>query len=355
MRIAVVAISKNEEQFVQRWYDSAAQADVLLIADTGSTDQTVELARSLGITVANITVSPWRFDDARNACLALVPADVDWVITLDMDEVLQPGWREAVEAAPDHATRLRYPYTWNWNADGTPGLQYGGDKIHRRQGYRWKHPVHEVAVKYDGPEVQAWIDLQIHHHADDSKSRSQYLPLLELAVAEDPLGDRNLFYLGREYMFNGLHDKAIPMFMRYLEVATWLPERSAAYRWLAKANPDNALRWLQLAVTESDRREAWVDLAKHHYQNENWPACLQAAQEALRITEKPLDYLCEAFAWGSAAHDYAAISAYHIGLFEQAVQFGEQAVEKDPGNERLHRNVELYKEKLDGNIRATSR
>ncbi len=42
MKIAVYAISKNEEQFVQRFCDSAQDADLILIADTGSTDKTVE-------------------------------------------------------------------------------------------------------------------------------------------------------------------------------------------------------------------------------------------------------------------------------------------------------------------------
>ncbi len=41
----------------------------------------------------------------------------------------------------------------------------------------------------------------LEHHADRSKSRGQYLPLLELAVEEDPNNDRNVHYLGREYFF----------------------------------------------------------------------------------------------------------------------------------------------------------
>ncbi len=70
MKVAVYTIALNEEKHVQRWYDSAKDADYLLIADTGSTDKTVELAKSLGINVIHIKIDPWRFDDARNAALA---------------------------------------------------------------------------------------------------------------------------------------------------------------------------------------------------------------------------------------------------------------------------------------------
>ena len=42
MKIAVYCIALNEEKFVESWYNSAKDADYLLIADTGSTDCTVE-------------------------------------------------------------------------------------------------------------------------------------------------------------------------------------------------------------------------------------------------------------------------------------------------------------------------
>ena len=49
MKVAIYTIALNEEQFVKSWYDAAKDADYLMIADTGSTDRTVELARELGI------------------------------------------------------------------------------------------------------------------------------------------------------------------------------------------------------------------------------------------------------------------------------------------------------------------
>ena len=110
MRVAVYTIALNEEHFVQRWAESAREADLLLIADTGSTDATVSRAQSLGVEVARIKVAPWRFDDARNASLALIPADVDICIALDMDEVLVLGWREHLEAIAPTTTRPRYRY-----------------------------------------------------------------------------------------------------------------------------------------------------------------------------------------------------------------------------------------------------
>lgn len=355
MKIAVYTIALNEKHFVERWYESAKEADYLLIADTGSSDGTIDLGRDLGVNVVSISVKPWRFDDARNASLALLPPDIDYCIALDMDEVLIPGWREAIEKTPAGTTRPRYKYTWSWNADGTPGLQYGGDKIHARRGYRWKHPVHEVIVTNQSEEVQNWIDLEIHHFPDHSKSRSQYMPLLAQAVREDPADDRNTFYYARELYFHGRFNEAIDEFKRHLSLprAVWKPERAASMRYISKMHTDFDTRhlWLHKAHDEApDRREALVDLAQLYYEQKMWTACYQAAEKALAITDKPLEYLCEEFAWGSAPWDYAAIAHYNLGNFDKAVQYGTKAVELSPTDPRLTANLAFYsKEQSLGN------
>ena len=345
MKIAVYTIALNEEQFVERWAKSAEEADYRFILDTGSTDNTVALAHSLGIETATVSISPWRFDDARNASLALLPADIDICIALDMDEVLVPGWRQELEKIKPETTRPRYQYTWSWK-DGKPGLQYGGDKIHRRHGYRWKHPVHEVITADRLTEVQEWTKLEIHHYPDQTKSRGQYFPLLELAVAEQPWDDRNQYYLGREYFFNNMFDKAAEMFKRHLENpnAKWPPERAASMRYLAKCEPNNADHWLEKAINEDPkRREALVEFSQYYYQKQNWRKCLFYATAALGITEKPLDYLCEEFAWGALPCDLAAIALWNMEDIDGAIQFTEEALKFEPDNERLARNLEFYR------------
>lgn len=350
MKVAVYTIALNEEKFVVPWYESAKDADYLLIADTGSTDGTREIALKLGINVMLISVKPWRFDLARNASLAALPSDVDYCIALDMDEVLLPGWRAELEKAlKKNSTRPRYKYTWNWEDEekAIPGLQYGGDKIHSRSGYKWKHPVHEVLTVYgDMQETQTWVDLEIHHHADNTKPRSQYLPLLAQAVNEDPEDDRNAFYYARELYFYGKYEEALLQFKRHLSLkkATWAPERAASMRYIAKIDHKNAVKWLDQAISQAPgRREALVELAQSYYSSEDWEKCLAAARAALFIAEKPLDYLCEEFAWGYIPHDLAAISAYRLGHQEAALIHGTKALELRPTDDRLSTNLVYYR------------
>jgi tetratricopeptide (TPR) repeat protein len=348
MKIAVYCITKNEEQFMKRWAESAADADYLVVADTGSSDDTVKVARKAGAIVHTIGISPWRFEDARNASLALIPLDADLCIALDADEILMPGWRAQLEMVDPSVTRPRYKYTWSWNEDGTPGLTYGGDKIHKRHGYRWKHPVHEVLVP-NGEEVQGWCGLEIHHHPDNSKSRAQYLPLLELAVREDPSDDRNAHYLGREYFNMCRYTIAAHELKRHLALpkSKWPAERAKSMRMLAACLPDEAETWLLRACAEDPtQRDQWVDLAQHYYATARWQDCYAAAQRALSITGRNLSYINEAASWGYLPWDLLAISAFRLGRYAEAVEYGEQALELAPNDDRLQANLKWYQDAL---------
>jgi len=353
VKVAVYTIALNEEHFVESWYESAKDADYLLIADTGSSDNTVKKARELGINVIDITVKPWRFDIARNASLAAIPADIDYCIALDMDEVLVGDWRSELENMKGRGvTRPRYQYTWSWTdpEETIPGLQYGGDKVHSRFNYRWKHPVHEVLVEDRISEVQDWCTFEIHHHPDHSKPRSQYFPLLELAVQEDPWDDRNAYYYARELFFNQQFKKASEEFKRHLSLptATWRPERASSMRYIAKCSVGKEReRWFKQAVGECpERREPLIDLALYYYDNYQWKDCLNFAKRALRIAEKPMEYLCEEFAWGSIPLDLVAISSYYLGEYDQALLYGRKALKIEPDSQRLKDNLKLYEDAI---------
>ncbi|MFR8795958.1 MAG: glycosyltransferase [Evtepia gabavorous] len=260
MKIVVYAICKNERPFADRWMASMSEADEVCVLDTGSTDGTPQRLEELGAKVSVQVITPWRFDVARNQSLELVPEDADLCVCTDLDEVFQPGWREKVEAAwAPGVDRLLYRYVWNFLPDGREGMVFWYDKIHRRKGCRWVNPVHEV-LQFDGgaPQARYVEGVCLEHHADRSKSRGQYLPLLELAVEEDPNNDRNVHYLGREYFFYRRWEESIAMLKRHLALptATWADERCASMRLLAKdyfalEMAGEAERWIFRAVGEA--------------------------------------------------------------------------------------------------------
>jgi glycosyltransferase involved in cell wall biosynthesis len=342
-RICVYAISKNEEMFVERFCNSSKDADLILIADTGSTDRTVELALECGAQVENICITPWRFDDARNAALALIPKDIDICVSLDLDEELQPGWREEIERVwTEGTTRLRYKFDWG------AGIAFYYEKIHARHGYRWVHPCHEYPVPYLIDEQYAQTDmLLVVHKPDPTKSRGQYLHLLEMSVKEDPIDPRNAFYYARELSFHARWEDAIRECNRYLALpgADWANERCYAYRVISRCynelgDWENAIKAARQGVIEAPyTREPWCEIAKLAYQRHQWAECYGAAMSALAIEQREWVYTVDPLVWGAMPHDYASIAAWHLGMKEEALKHIRLAIELSPDDERLKANL----------------
>jgi hypothetical protein len=349
MKIAVYAIALNEAKFAQRWADCAATADYRVVADTGSTDDTARLLRGRGVDVHAISIKPWRFDRARDASLALVPGDADVCICLDLDELLQPGWRAALETAwIPGTTRLRHPFVWNWTKEGKPLNTFYGHRIHARHGYFWRYPIHEVLMPRPGfVEKVAWTDqLHVHHRADDTKPRAQYLPMLEAAAREEPQDARCAHYYGRELMFHGRWEESIAELKRHLALpdATWATERSASMRYVARScaaleRMPEAKAWLLRACAEApEMREPWIEFAKHCMGQRDWLGGVWAAQQALAIKSPPKGVMYDARAWNLAPYDTGSVCAYYAELRDLSRAWLTKALELAPDDPRIQAN-----------------
>lgn len=360
-KVCVYAICKNESKFAERWFRSMSEADEVIVLDTGSTDDTADKLRALGAAVVCEAITPWRFDTARNRSLALVPEDADICVCTDLDEVFEPGWREKLEAVwADDVSLASYRYTWNFNPDGSEGYVFWIEKAHSRHGFRWTHPVHEVLQWVDnspkGKTVSA-EGVRLYHHADPAKSRAQYLPLLELSVAEDPTDDRNMHYLGREYLFCRRWDDCIKTLRRHLALPTavWQDERAASMRYIARAYQNKgdrgqALCWYLRAAAEAPHlREPYLDLASLLYETEEWEGVLYFTACALRITHRPRSYISEAGSWGSLPYDLRAIAFFKTGRNHEALAEAELALQKAPHDPRLQENVAILKRLCEEN------
>ena len=353
-KLCVYAICRNESRFVYRWMASMSEADGVYVLDTGSDDDTAALLRKCGAYVETQQITPWRFDTARNRSLELVPADADLCICTDLDEVFHPGWRAELEKAfRSDVPQYRYRYTWSFLPDGREGVVFYAEKIHARHGFHWVSPVHET-LRYEGQQPYRCVlvpGVQLDHHPDNAKSRAQYLPLLELAVREEPQNDRNMHYLGREYMYRRMWRECEETLKRHLKMpsAVWPDERSASMRYLARAaqqqsRPDEAERWLLRAAAEAPHlREPWLALSQFEAERHAWAGSLFFAQRALHITQRSESYINEAESWGAKPFDLAAVAAYYLHQYAAALSYGMQASAYAPHDPRLTSNLVYYR------------
>lgn len=354
-KVCVYAICKNEEKFVDKWVSSMNEADLIIVCDTGSSDNTIKEFKKHGVLVYNITVNPWRFDVARNMSLNCVPDNFDICVCTDLDEVFEEGWREKLEKSWTKDTqRAKYHYTWSFQTNGQPGVTFYQEKIHARFGYKWINPTHEC-LTYLGNGVEKFVrctDVKLLHYPDKSKDRSFNLGLLELAVKENPQEPRNHHYLGREYMFYGKWSQCIDTLNKHLTLpnSCWKEERSASMRFIARAykakdNIGEAKNWLYKAIAETPYlREPYVEMAKLFYEEKNWIGIYHMVNEALKIKERST-YINETYCWDYTLYDLGAIACYYLGMMEQSESYARTALEMNPNDERLKNNYNLIRNK----------
>lgn len=106
MKLSVCLITKNEAARLADAINSVRGiADEVIVTDTGSTDGTVELAKSLGAKVFHHT---WTddFAAARNACQ--VHASGEWILWLDADERLKAGSDDEVRRCMAHPRAIAW-------------------------------------------------------------------------------------------------------------------------------------------------------------------------------------------------------------------------------------------------------
>jgi hypothetical protein len=313
VKIAIYTICKDESKHVERYMDAHEQADGVFILDTGSEDDSVLRLRSRGAIVNEAVIQPWDFAEARNVNLAMVPDDYDVCLCVDMDEWLMPGWREEIERnwSPG-ITRINY-----WYSDGERDL-YWHHKFHSRHGYVWRYPIHEELVPLV-PENACWTEIRNVHQPDESKPRSDYLPLLEKLISDQPNVGRHRFYLIQELMKVDRQPDAVAVGQDFLSLDDqWDIDRAYMCMLLADMGQDKE-RWLMQAVTETPHwREPWFTLACHLYADGQHHRARIAAEKALALDERVWVSYSNEVAWGPEMHALVADCQLACGMRNQA-------------------------------------
>ena len=226
--LAAVLIARNEARCIARCLDSVRPwVDRIVVIDTGSTDDTVALARAHGAEVGHFA---WvdDFAAARNHALAL--ADADWNLVIDADEWIASGGemlREWCRGVP----RLGRACVHNgFDGDG-PGASASRSWITRvlPRGARFAGRVHEQVAS---PLPRERVELHLGHDgyldAQMAGKRDRNRPLL-LRDLQDQPGDPYIAYqLGKEAEGRDEFAEACGWYAAALEAtaarANWLHE-----------------------------------------------------------------------------------------------------------------------------------
>ena len=189
IKISACYIVKNEENNLPISIDSLkAAVDEIIVVDTGSTDKTIEIAKSYG---AKVIESTWNDDFSTPRNLAIDNATGDWIIFLDADEyfVYPDKVRSAIEKLSNETTIIVERI--NIDADNcNKEINRNNDlRIFRNVDYlRYRGMIHENIenIKGDGyPHIFGGNDLKIYHTGYSATlHRDKYLRNLRILKLE---------------------------------------------------------------------------------------------------------------------------------------------------------------------------
>jgi glycosyltransferase involved in cell wall biosynthesis len=153
LTLTVTLVTLNEEDRLRACLESAGFADEIVVVDAGSSDKTVELARSF---TDHVFIRAWE-GFARQKNWALEQAHGDWILALDADEEVSPELRDeilrvtAAEGGPDGYRMPRRNIFWErWIRHGRLYPDWQLRLFRRGRGRFVERDVHE-SVEVAGP------------------------------------------------------------------------------------------------------------------------------------------------------------------------------------------------------------
>jgi glycosyltransferase involved in cell wall biosynthesis len=232
MKITATIITFNEESNIQAACESVSWADELVVVDSESTDETLELARR---SAARVISNPWPGFAAQKQ-LATDQAKHEWIFSLDADERVSPELRQSIEhlkgksqaeLADGYTVPRRTYYQGKWIRGGGwyPDRQL---RLFKKSAAHWKkRHIHESVEMNDGTRTGSLNGDLLHYTVRDA------------AYHHKMIGERYAPLAARQMLEEGRQTSA-------LKIATAAP--SAFIRsWLLKAGFRDGLAGLSIA------------------------------------------------------------------------------------------------------------
>lgn len=209
-------IAKDEEDVIARALSCAAKfADEIIVADTGSTDKTADIALSYG---AKVYPFDWCNDFSKARNFSFSKATSDYVMWLDADDVVDEENVKKISALKQRlndADIWYMKYATAFDKDGAPTFEYWRERVFRRTlGQCWTDPVHEVFYAAGRRE---FTDVVLRHEKKRPSPRRRNLDIyLDLISSGAELSPRQKFYFANELCNNDLSPLAISAYEDFL-------------------------------------------------------------------------------------------------------------------------------------------
>jgi glycosyltransferase involved in cell wall biosynthesis len=298
--ISVCMIVKDEEQFLEACLQSVKNvADEIIIIDTGSNDNTVNIAKKY---TDKIYFHPWKdsFSEARNHYFEY--ATGDWIFQIDADEELVkddvPLLLEAVKNPRIDAVMVQIVSQLN---RGQSEARHNVERLFRNNGkIHYEGRVHNRLVGFKTPQI---YPIHIVHYGYDlndkelsEKKQKRRITLLKMDINDQPENPLPYHYLSCCYLPSGLFNETLEVGLRAIELANKANNENPIFLWtrynLAMAyyklkEYENAKSIALSAIAINKRHlDSYYILTMTSFDQLTWPEVIKYGNKYLHLIEQ---------------------------------------------------------------------
>jgi tetratricopeptide (TPR) repeat protein len=359
VRISLAMIVKDEEQVLGRILAQASGlCDELVIVDTGSSDNTVALAKSFGAEVFHFQ---WieDFSAARNHAFAQCTGD--WILWLDADDVLTDANREKLlelkeSVLNEHLDAVACSYQITFDGFGNCLVSIPRERLLRNgAGGQWQFPIHESYVLPENAVILNRLDIAIEHHkpaAYVARSSDRNLNMLAHLISQGDQEARTFYYYGKELYQHGRYDEAIQAFARHVElnevdlISRYQAMHQAMLCCMALERCSEALEWgMRAMATDGSRAEAYVEMGVVHYRRQAYAAAIPVLLMATNCSPPQTGMIMEEnYSW--RPYHYLSLCYEGLGQYRKAIEAALNAYEDIPDKQVIQDNIICFTRKL---------
>lgn len=261
-KLSVCLIVKDEEIVLNRILNCVSKfADEIVVVDTGSSDNTVEIAKSF---TDKVYYFEWQNDFSKARNFSFSKATCEFVMWIDADDFVTDydiNQINLLKQDLNNADVFMFKYSMGFNQKNQPTFTYFRERIIRRSlNLRWQGFVHEVISPVGKIE---YCNIEIQHRKIKAGNPKRNLNIYRKAIKENITFDaRETYYYARELYYNGYLSSCIKQMKKFLKFnQKFIGDVYGAYSILAecyliKNKPQNALNLLlKFAKTHSPSPE----------------------------------------------------------------------------------------------------
>ncbi len=243
--ISLCMIVKNEEKHIEKCLKSAMPlVDEIIIADTGSTDQTIpiieDLKKEFSDKKIQIIKTTWEHDFAKARNISIKDASSQWILIMDADEIMECN--PAILKQYIHSMEVdvfTIPIL-NYSNEGAPVLSTVMPRLFKNDNVKYEGSIHEHLV-INGEDVRSTVidgRLALLHHVGymkdvikEKNKAKRNLKIIKKQIQKEPNVAFHRYNLAKTYMQQGDYKKALDAFIKWsnLEYSNYCEEMDAGY------------------------------------------------------------------------------------------------------------------------------